>query len=409
MPTFDDMDFGALSGMFNPPPEDRSNALNMALLHGAGALLSNQSPRLGPGLGAALIQGSSGYEQALKDAAINRLRQMQGVSMLLKQRKAMEDEQRTAAALSALKEKYPEHAALIESNPKGFVEAITKQALPEKKLETIYDEKGREQKAWLVPGGQPELVGGAKTAADKQSQLGQLISEMNALPEGDPRIAVYKAAISKATTHAPPQTVVSMGQPQFFTDPSGQAFAVQAANRPGEPLQVQPLPKGLTKEGPPQKPPGEIQRMAIGMTNAEKALNRFEDLMKDFDPQNPSDQVNMKKRAQIETVAAELLAQGKEAIALGALTGPDMEIMSKLTASPTSIRGIAYGGKGIQEQINELKGRFDARRQTLSTQFPGVFKDQTLGSQPEYVEVRKTKAGRILGKKANGDIEEIKQ
>lgn len=41
----------------------------------------------------------------------------------------------------------------------------------------------------------------------KLSPVAQLMSEMNALPPGDPRRAVYQNAITKATTHQPPANV----------------------------------------------------------------------------------------------------------------------------------------------------------------------------------------------------------
>ena len=41
----------------------------------------------------------------------------------------------------------------------------------------------------------------------KMSHVAQLMSEMNALPPGDPRRAIYQNAITKATTHQPGTTV----------------------------------------------------------------------------------------------------------------------------------------------------------------------------------------------------------
>lgn len=58
----------------------------------------------------------------------------------------------------------------------------------------------------LEPGTNRVLVDALPDPA-KQSQVAQLMAEMNALPPGDPRRAIYQNAITKATTHQPPANV----------------------------------------------------------------------------------------------------------------------------------------------------------------------------------------------------------
>jgi hypothetical protein len=67
---------------------------------------------------------------------------------------------------------------------------------------------------------------GIKAQADRlfpkppqPTELGRLISERDALPEGDPRRAAYDQAISKASTHTPPQST-----PYFTFLPSGEGY-----------------------------------------------------------------------------------------------------------------------------------------------------------------------------------------
>jgi hypothetical protein len=55
--------------------------------------------------------------------------------------------------------------------------------------------------------------------APQPTELGRLISERDALPEGDPRRAAYDQAISKASTHTPPQST-----PYFTFLPSGSGY-----------------------------------------------------------------------------------------------------------------------------------------------------------------------------------------
>jgi hypothetical protein len=63
--------------------------------------------------------------------------------------------------------------------------------------------------------------------APQPTELGRLISERDALPEGDPRRAAYDQAISKASTHTPPQST-----PYFTFLPSGEGY-LAGNNRTG--------------------------------------------------------------------------------------------------------------------------------------------------------------------------------
>lgn len=77
----------------------------------------------------------------------------------------------------------------------------------------------------------------------KQSSLGQLIAEMNTLPEGDPRRAIYQQAIAKTTTHAPATSVTTYGSPVPYTLPDGGVGYVQPGNKPGAAPMVMADPK----------------------------------------------------------------------------------------------------------------------------------------------------------------------
>jgi hypothetical protein len=63
----------------------------------------------------------------------------------------------------------------------------------------------------------------------KMSPVGQLMSEMNALPQGDPHRAIYQNAISKATTHQPGTNLsVNTGDNKFEAK-AGEVIANQFA------------------------------------------------------------------------------------------------------------------------------------------------------------------------------------
>lgn len=119
--------------------------------------------------------------------------------------------------------------------------------------------------------------------------------------------------------------------------------------------------------------PMEVIRMDIGADNADKALDRFEQAVKDFDPRNPLDQADMKKRGAIESIAAEILLQGKEAVALGALQQADIQVMERALATPTSGKAIILGRDGILAQVREARKTFQDRRETMRKRYPGMY------------------------------------
>lgn len=142
---------------------------------------------------------------------------------------------------------------------------------PQAKLETIYDDQGREIRAWVTaPGQAPTPVGGAKAAGE--SDIAQLIREFAALPPNDPRRAIYADALRKATTHAP-GTTVTLGSPVPITMPDGSQGLVQPANRPGEPPQLMRLPSGELAR-PQDKPLTESQAKAATFKSQMEAAER---------------------------------------------------------------------------------------------------------------------------------------
>jgi len=141
--------------------------------------------------------------------------------------------------------------------------------------------------------------------------------------------------------------------------------------------------------------PMEVIRMDIGMENADKALDRFEQALRGidpntkkpipgagFDPRDPADQFNMGKRGRISSIAGELLLQGKESGALGALQKADVALMEKILASPTSPQGALLGQKGILSQIKAARESFADRRATMRKRYPSFEEARQAGAGP---------------------------
>lgn len=138
--------------------------------------------------------------------------------------------------------------------------------------------------------------------------------------------------------------------------------------------------------------PMEIIRMDIGAENAEKALERFAEAIKDFDPRS-TDQLNMSKRGQIEHIASEILGQAKEAVALGALQQADIELMERALLSPTSPKALLVGKDYIMTQVNESRRSFADRKATMRRRYPEL---ANIGQESRQMQQQPQQQGRTI-------------
>ncbi|WP_148661726.1 hypothetical protein [Roseateles chitosanitabidus] len=134
---------------------------------------------------------------------------------------------------------------------------------------------------------------------------------------------------------------------------------------------LEAIPGGpADKTGPGQKQiPAEVARMNVALRSLDQGLNEYETLLKNFNPRNPKDQFTPKSRAQIESLVADLQLQFKEAQALGALAGPDIELINKSLASPASLQGASFGREGLMAQLGEVRKALERRKSAISQEF----------------------------------------
>lgn len=196
----------------------------------------------------------------------------------------------------------------------------------------------------------------------KQTKLAQLIAERDALPANSPMRRWYEDAIKKETTHQEGVNV-SFGSPIPAINP-----------KTGEPEFVRPDNKGgMNFTGvrpPPQnrdtKMPAEIQRMNIAADTMEKQLTRYETWLKSNNPRDPTVQMSPARRAEMQSLMKNLQLQYKELAALGALTGPDLDLMEKALSDPFSVRGAFYGKDGLLSQIGQARELVKERREAMA-------------------------------------------
>jgi len=162
-------------------------------------------------------------------------------------------------------------------------------------------EAGRKE-AFTLGEGQQRFEGGQMVAsvpkAPKEfqpSDLARLTTEMNSLPPGDPRIGLYKNAITKMTTHAP-GTSVSYGAPVAGQDAQGNPIFFQPGKTGGAPSIV-PGVRPPQKDGA-EKVPTEAEAKAGFYAGNMRAASKTYDALTSggFDPSTG--------RAQIDTSLA---------------------------------------------------------------------------------------------------------
>jgi hypothetical protein len=131
----------------------------------------------------------------------------------------------------------------------------------------------------------------------------------------------------------------------------------------------QAIGQKVPPSGTQARMPAEIQRMNIALDAMDKGLDEYESLLKEYNPRSLA-QMNPEKRAQAESRLAAIQLEWKEAAALGALTGPDLEIMDKVLTSPASAKGVFFGSGGLSKQLQEARAYAKRRKDGIRLRYP---------------------------------------
>ena len=166
----------------------------------------------------------------------------------------------------------------------------------------------------------------------KPSDLARLLAEMNALPPGDPRRAVYQQLITKTVTHAPGT--------QVNVDRAPQGYMWQG---PGK---LAPIPGG-----PADKLPEKQQSQVIGVQNLRDAIGEYRSQL---GTHSKLDVLSPAARAEMGTKYQNMMLQAKEAYNLGVLNGPDMQVLQSVITDPMSINGLMTPRRSLDRQAAEL-------------------------------------------------------
>jgi hypothetical protein len=218
--------------------------------------------------------------------------------------------------------------------------------------DVFFDKKGNRR--FEVPAAPPK---------EDLSPVAKLIKERDKLDPADPTRRIFDEAIRKASTHQPPVSV-SYGAPVAGQDEKGNSVFFQPSKDGNSPPSivkgVKPAPQNRDT-----KLPAELQRMQIAGDAMGSLLNDYEAMLKKHNPRDPMVQANPAIRAEMQSLKRNLELQFKELQALGALAGPDIEIMRQALGDPFSFSGAYYGREGLLGQVSQARRLLQVRKDAV--------------------------------------------
>lgn len=151
------------------------------------------------------------------------------------------------------------------------------------------------------------------------------------------------------------------GRPVFSEQAGGFVSRPTAANPAGSLIPLQ----GFTPKQP--QAPVEFSKSAAGLVELQSALNNYQSVIDEIGGTrvSPTSNNGAKLKAAFTGVQMGL----KNAMELGALAGPDVEILGGMLVDPTSVKGLMYGASGVSQQIGQTRKYLDNRTQAVEKVF----------------------------------------
>lgn len=149
----------------------------------------------------------------------------------------------------------------------------------------------------------------------------------------------------------------------------------------------------------PKALPVGAQTHQRSLQNLESGLAAYEQLLKSYDPQS-RDVGTDAKRAAIKSAFTDLQMGLKGAYELGAITGPDMEILQGAITDPTSMWGMARGAVGgrapFEAQISQARAGLNRSKRNFEQQY-GVSLPEPAGQMQAPMPGATTGGFKVLG------------
>ena len=228
------------------------------------------------------------------------------------------------------------------------------------------------QQAMTAPQRQAEME---QRAADRMQEL-QLRS-IDARATAAERVAAQKEiaqmqidarkdmAHLAASLRPPPAPHTSIAY-----SPDGKGYLVDMRTGAQSPLEN--IGKVPGAGGAGAKLPIQAQKLQSSLQNLESGLNAYEQLLKQYNPQS-GDALTPEKRAALSSAFGDLRMQLKGAYELGAITGPDMQVLEGVLTDPTGPLGMAKGAirgnKTFDAQITQTRAALERQKRNFEQQY----------------------------------------
>ena len=228
------------------------------------------------------------------------------------------------------------------------------------------------QQAMTAPQRQAEME---QRAADRMQEL-QLRS-IDARATAAERVAAQKEiaqmqidarkdmAHLAASLRPPPAPHTSIAY-----SPDGKGYLVDMRTGAQSPLEN--IGKVPGAGGAGAKLPIQAQKLQSSLQNLESGLNAYEQLLKQYNPQS-GDALTPEKRAALSSAYGDLRMQLKGAYELGAITGPDMQVLEGVLTDPTGPLGMAKGAirgnKTFDAQITQTRAALERQKRNFEQQY----------------------------------------
>lgn len=203
--------------------------------------------------------------------------------------------------------------------------------------------------------------------------------DMNILLTGDPSTPQYAAAYARQ--YETPKFVqgerglvpIMMPPPQGIRPPAGMGGPQQAAtSTPTGPApmpapQVGPVVPGTEKSDPDAK---KYKARVAVLNNLDSAIEEYEGLLEKYGPSLAAG-VGLKSAnaKAVEAAHTALAIELKNLFELGALAGPDYELMLKAIADPNSVGSWWTGTEGLKQQLDVVKSLSRRQRNVAAEQY----------------------------------------
>lgn len=152
--------------------------------------------------------------------------------------------------------------------------------------------------------------------------------------------------------------------------PDGKGYLVDM--RTGAQTPLESIGKVPGAGGASAKLPVQAQKLQSSLQNLESGLNAYEQLLKQYNPQN-GDALTPEKRAALSSAFGDLRMQLKGAYELGAITGPDMQVLEGVLTDPTGPLGMAKGAirgnKTFDAQITQTRAALERQKRNFEQQY----------------------------------------